>query len=129
MIDIIKAIFYSLFHYEMVHITVVRRYKDAQANFIGELYLGEGRQAKMIGMTCDSLPFDVGAANVPLRKYRLEFKHDFLAPMAPLGLRVGGVEPSTHGSVCNLIALRRYCPIKVVVLNRFIEHVLEKENV
>lgn len=129
MLDRLKAIIYALFHpQDPVYLTVVRRYVDAKKCFIGELYLGEGRAATMIGMSCDTLPFNVGDGTGLTIRVRLEFHEDFLAPMSPGGLRVGGIEPSTNDAVRQIVSLRRYCPIRVQVLNRFIEHVLEKDH-
>lgn len=119
-----------VFHpYDIVYLTVVRRYVDAQKNFIGELYLGEGREAKMIGMACDTLPFDVGLDPTRYTKCRFEFRKDFLAPMGPGALRVGALEPKDNEIVRQTIAIRRFCPIRVQVLNRFIEYVMEKQDV
>lgn len=127
----IKAMVYSLYHREPVHLTVVRRYVDAQKHFIGELYLGGGlggsSSAQMIGMTCDNLPFDIGTKQ-QLVKCAVCWDKDFTAPLDKNTIRVGGVEPSTNEHVRQEIALRRYCSMRISVLNRFIEHVMEEKS-
>lgn len=125
----IKALFYALFHRDTVHLTVVRRYVDAQKRFIGELYEGSGRDAWMMGMTCDTMPFSVGDNQLGHTPCRLELGADFLAPMMPGGLRVGAMEPMNNETVRQTIALRRYCKLRVVILNRFVEHVMAKDHV
>lgn len=128
MMAVIKALVYTLFHYHNVYLTIVRRYVDAQSNFIGELYMGEGREAKMIGMTCDSLPFDMSMGHADIRSC-FDFAHDFTDPMGAGVIRVGSLEPANNETVRNIVSLRRYCPLRVTVLNRFVEHVMEKDHV
>ena len=124
MISFIKALFYLLIHpFEPVHFTIVRRYVDAQGNYIGELYEGEGRSAKMIGMSCDSLAFGSSSA----KSGNLRWGESFLAPMPDNVIRVGGSVPSDNESVHEFVAIRRWCPIRITILNRFVERVMEKD--
>lgn len=78
----------------------------------------------MIGMTCDTMPFNAGNEPKPTR-CRIEFHRDFTAPMLPDGLRVGSLEPRDNEYVRETVALRQYCTLRVTVLNRFVERVLE----
>lgn len=126
MLSLLRAIGYLLLHpYDTVTLTVVRRYVDAQGHFIGELYEGTGRSARMVGMTCDNLPLEV-VSKTPIR---LCWKQDFLAPLPANTVRVGGQEPQENAGVRAFIALRRFCPQRIAVLNRFVEHVLESDHV
>lgn len=121
MIQRIRALFYALLHRGAVNLTIVRRYADAKGHFIGELYLGN----KMIGMSCDSLPLDVLDASGAI----LEPLTDFTEPMCASVVRIGGMTPEETAGVRADMALRRYCRIRWAILNRFIEHIMEVENV
>lgn len=125
MILFIRSILYVLAHpFDVVHYTVVRRYADAQKHFIGELYEGNGRTAKMIGMTCDNLPLQITNIDSALC-----WRRDFLAPMEADTIRVGGQTPKDNAHVLEYVALRRFCPFRMVILNRFVEHILESDYV
>lgn len=125
-VSFIRAACFAVFHpYETVYITVVRRYADAKKHFIGELYVGEGRTAKMIGMSCDNLPLKVeGKTNG-----RIRWGQDFTADMAPSTICVGGIEPRDQAAVHDFFSLRRFCLHRVSILNRFVERVLESDYV
>ncbi len=123
MLSALVAFWHSVLYYRIIHLTIVRRYVDAQSNFIGELYMGNGRDAKMIGMSCDSFPFN----NEGAVRGQIDFKHDFTEPMGANVIRVGGQEPAENATVRSAIALVRYCPMTITILNRFVEHVLEKD--
>lgn len=129
MIAIFKAFIHALSHREIEHLTLVRRYVDAQKNFIGELYVGEGRTAKMIGMSCDNLPFRIGDGVAAVVACVVEFDKDFSVQMPANVIRVGGKGPEDHASVVAYMSLRRYCKRKITILNRFVEHVLEADHV
>lgn len=129
MLEKLKAKMYALFHRETVNLTVVRRYTDARGRFIGELYMGEGRPAVQIGMSCDTMPFSAGDDNPPQTPFRLEFNGDFLSPMDAGGLRVGAQEPAHNEAVRQIVSKRRYCKLSVRVFNRFIEHVMQQPPV
>lgn len=102
---------------------MVRRYADAQKHFVGELYVGQGPTAKMIGMSCDNLPLNVkpGTAGV------VRWGHSFLDPMEPNTILVGGQEPADYAKVTEFFSVRRFNPKRVDVLNRFVEHILESD--
>ncbi len=103
--------------------TIVRRYVDAQKHFIGELYEGEGRTARMIGMSCDSLPFTIEHA----QPSALQCFCEFTAPMKANRIRVGGQEPTDNAHVWKHVARWRFCIVRITVLNRFIERVMESD--
>lgn len=128
----IKAFFYAVHNPDTVYITIVRRYADAQKRFIGELYLGTERNAQLLGASCDNLPFNVGLDYEGIRapvRCALEFKYDFLAPLPENTIRVGGWKPEENELVRQEISKRRYCRVKVFILNRFVEHILESDHV
>ncbi len=126
MISFIKALVYMLIHpYETVRFTVVRRYVDAQKHFIGELYDGDGREAKMIGMSCDNLPLEVKE----FTPYSIRWGKSFLEPLKPNTILAGAAEPADNQKVYDYVALRRFFPVRIIVLNRFVEHILESDYV
>lgn len=126
MILFIKALIYIALHpFEPVHYTIVRRYADAQKHFIGELYAGDGREAKMIGMACDSFPLDP----VDDMQTDVRWGESFLDPMPAFTIRAGGAEPSDNAKVHEYVATRRFAPIRITILNRFVEHILESDYV
>lgn len=106
---------------------IVRRYCDANGSFVGELYLlGTfcgvlGYQ--MIGMSLDTLPFDVREA----LEFNLDTEQDFLAPM-PIGcVRVGAQDPRDTDAVrANVRKLAVEGRIVLQVQNRFVEHVMSR---
>lgn len=121
MLSFLKAIGYFLAHpFDTVDLTIVRRYADAQTHFIGELYEGSGRDAKMIGMSCDNLPL-----NAVTGSYDISYTHSFLDALPAMTIRVGALEPKDNAKIQEYIALRRFCMIRVTIMNRFIEYVLQ----
>lgn len=129
MISLLKAVWYFALHpFDVVQLTVVRRYADAQKHFIGELYEGEGRTARMIGASCDNWPLNADARPLPLNP-TVCWRRDFLAPLPANTLRVGAMEPQDNKSVQDYIAARRFSPIRITVLNRFVEYILESDYV
>lgn len=124
MIEFIKAIWYTIIHpFDVLHLTVVRRYVDAQGNFIGELYDGNTPNAKMIGATCDNWPLNADTCPLPGAP-RLCWRMSFLEPLPANTLRVGSFVPADNARAQEYIARRRFCKIRVTVLNRFVERVL-----
>lgn len=120
----IKALAYFAAHpFDVFHVTVVRRYADAQGNFIGELYDGDGRAARMIGASCDNWPLDADVKALP-GSPRLCWSKSFLDALPRNTLRVGAMQPQDNATVQAYVSTRRFCPIRVTVLNRFVEHVL-----
>jgi hypothetical protein len=120
----LAAIAYFICHpFDVVSLTIVRRYVDAQGNYIGELYEGADRTAHMIGATCDNLPLD--ADTTPLKGTpRLCAMYSFLDPLPVNTLRVGAMEPMDHAGLQAYICLRRFNTLKIIVLNRFVEHIM-----
>jgi len=120
----LKALLYILAHpFEPVHYTIVRRYADAQKHFIGELYEGDGRYARMIGMSCDSLSLEVA----PNKPGHVQWGVSFLDPMLPDTIRAGGATPDEQVYTREYVSLRRFSPVRITVLNRFVEHILASD--
>lgn len=125
MIAKLKALVYALFHRKPVSLTVVRRYLDAQRNFIGELY----ENGKMIGMSCDSMPFTVPNAMSGRLFASARYDEEFSRPMPDGILRLGGKGPEDHAEVVKRLSLLQYCRKDITILNRFVEHILESDYV
>lgn len=121
MIRKLKAFVYALFHPEPIEMVIVRRYMDAQKNFIGELYMN----GKMIGMSCDSLPYSAGVNGANTGAH-CEMG-DFTAPMDVNVIRVGGATPLETAHVRNDMLLRGYCEMHWQIRHGFIEHVMEAD--
>lgn len=106
---------------------VVRRYADANGSYVGELYLlgtfAGVLQYSMIGVSLDTLPFDARAVEV----FDLDTDNDFLAPMPPMCVRVGALNPQDNDNVRKYVAkMAHEGRIVLQVQNRFVEHVLNK---
>lgn len=125
MIARLKALVYALFHPKPIQLTVVRRYLDAQRNFIGELY----EDGKMIGMSCDSMPFTVPAMMSGRLFTSARYDEEFSRPMPDGLLRLGGKGPEDHADVVKRLSLIQYCHKDITILNRFVEHILESNYV
>lgn len=125
----IKAFWYAAMHpFEVCYFTVVRRYPDAQSNYIGELYEGSGRDARMIGASCDNWPLD--ADEHPISGHpRICWSKSFLEPLPRNTLRVGAMDPEDNARLQEYVSIRRFCPIRITVLNRFIEEVLDRPTI
>jgi hypothetical protein len=122
----------NIFNYEPVHLAIVRRYQDAQGHNVGELYLygvfaGVG-SCRMIGCSLDSLPLDLTALSLLDEPDALDLEHDFLAPMAVNTLRVGAAEPKDNDAIRNIIRRIPRRNIRIVLQNRFVEHILERKQ-
>lgn len=121
----------SLFNREPVHLAIIRRYQDANHHSIGELYLygvfaGVGSY-RMIGASLDSFPLELGSLSLGDEPGALDLLHDFLAPMSDNTLRVGAAEPKDNESVRQMIGKLPRRNIRLVIQNRFVEHILDKE--
>jgi len=121
------------FNHEPVHLAIVRRYQDAQGHNVGELYkydtfAGVGCY-RLVGCSLDSFPLDLGSLSLGDEPGSLDLLHDFLAPMAANTFRVGAAEPENNESVRRMIGRIPRRNIRLVIQNRFIEHVLERKNV
>src|ERR1019366_10750197 len=120
MLSFLRAIVYVALHpFDVFSVTVVRRYVDAQGHYIGELYEGSSREARMIGASCDNGPLDCNG-----RDYRLCCSKSFLDHLPPNTLRVGAMLPKDNAMVQAYVSARRWLPLRVTVLNRFVEHVM-----
>jgi hypothetical protein len=122
----------GLFSRELVHLAIVRKYTDANGYYVGELYMygmfaGIGAY-KMIGCSLDSFPLNLTSLSLSDEPLSLDVRHDFLASMADNTLRVGAMEPKDNDNVRKLIARIPRRNIRIVIQNRFIEHVLEKKK-
>ena len=127
------AYFRGLFDNRLVHIAIVRRYTDANNNFVGELYkydtfAGVGTY-RLIGCSLDSLPFELASVSLADEPKTLDLAHDFLAPMGENTLRVGAPEPKDNDSVREMIGRLKRKNIRLVIQNKFIEHVLDKKAI
>lgn len=133
---LLQAIGYTLMHpFEAVHLTIVRRYADAQGNFIGELYerfeyghaTESGAGWRMIGASCDNWPLDADVSPIPMHP-KVCWSRSFLEALPQNTLRVGAMEPQDNADVQAYVARRRFLPLRVTVLNRFVEHVMEDKS-
>lgn len=123
--------FYGLFDRQPVHLAIVRRYRDANGHNVGELYIygvfaGVGSY-RMIGASLDSFPLELGSLSLGDEPGALDLLHDFLAPMNANTLRVGAAEPKDNESVRRMIGRLPRRNIRLVIQNRFVEHILDKE--
>lgn len=119
----------GLFDSAPVHLAIVRRYADANGHYVGELYCygtfaGVGTY-RMIGCSLDNFPLELGSLSLGDEPGALDLLHDFLAPMAANTFRVGAPEPKDNEQVRRMIGNMNRRNIRLVIQNRFIEHVLE----
>jgi len=118
-----------------VRLAIVRRYADANGNYVGELYI-EGTFAgvsayKMIGVSLDNMPLETPTISLDATRFELDTQHDFLASM-PLNrnvVRVGAIDPKDNDSVRRMVASLPRRHMSLIIQNRFIEHVLEKKTI
>jgi hypothetical protein len=115
-----------LFDFTAVKLAIVRRYPDANGNYIGELYLLDqnvrGHDVyMMIGASLDNLPLEYKGG----RLWNVDTENDFLAYLPPNTLRVGALEPLDNEYVQRRIAHLPYWNRKIIIQNRFIETILE----
>jgi hypothetical protein len=121
----LKALLYKAMHpFETLRLTIVRRYIDAQANYIGELYEGN----RMIGASCDNMPLNAYTGGFPPSP-KICYRLSFLDALPLNTLRVGAIEPKDNKRVQEYIALRRFCTLELTVHNRFIEYVMESKKI
>jgi hypothetical protein len=122
----------SLVYRAPVKLAIVRRYKDANDNFVGELYI-EGSMAgvsayRMIGASLDSFPLGTGSLDLSKTPYVLDVANDFLALMPANRLRVGAMDPKDNDAVRRMIGRLPRRRMTIVIQNRFIEHVMEDQD-
>lgn len=126
-------LYQQLFDHTPVRLTLVRRYADANGHYVGELYkydtfAGVGSY-RMIGCSLDAFPLALGSLSLFDEPDALDIEHDFLAPMLPNTFRVGAIEPQDNESVRQMIGELPRWNIRIVIQNKFIEHVLEGKKV
>jgi len=123
--------FCGLFDRSPVHLAIVRRYRDANGRHVGELYMygtfaGVGSY-RMVGCSLDSFPLDLGSLSLGDEPGALDLLHDFMAPMGANTFRVGACEPKDNESVRRMVGGIPRRNIRLVIQNRFIEHVLDRK--
>lgn len=107
-----------------LRLTVVRRYPDANDNYLGELYALQDGQYNLIGVSLDSLPLSTKAVEWPETRRVIDTEHVFTDPMPTNKLRVGHSDPTLNDGVRRMVAETPRRNVTVVVQNRFIEHIL-----
>ena len=128
----LRLCLHSLFSREIVHLAVVRRYVDANGSYVGELYMA-GTFAgvstyRLVGCSLDSLPLDLTSLCLADEPGTLDTLHDFLEPMTTNTLRVGAITPADNENVRRMIARLPRRNIRLVIQNRFIEHIMEPKK-
>ena len=123
----------GLFSRAPIHLAIVRRYADANGSFVGELYkydtfAGVGAY-RLVGCSLDTLPLELGSLSLGDEPGTLDLLHDFLAPMGSNTLRVGAAEPKDNENVRRMIGKLPRRNIRLVIQNRFVEHVMEKKTI
>src|ERR1035437_10274068 len=99
----------GLFNHELVMLTIVRRYQDAQGHNVGELYKYEYDTVRdmavyrLIGCSLDSFSICINEASLLDASHALDLTHDFLAPMMLDTLRVGAMVPADNDNVRRMI--------------------------
>ena len=128
----------SLFSRQPIRLAIVRRYQDANGNYVGELYMEQDISRKhdtltgytMIGVSLDTLPLSAylyGDFNFKSFSWTLDTRNDFLAPMMSNVVRVGSLDPLANDSVRQMIARLPRRNIVMTVQNKFIEQVMERK--
>lgn len=121
MIKRLYAFICSFFSSHPVRIAIVRRYADANGNYVGELYMDNGQGSYgMIGASLDS--FELNADGLTLHASEiLDTRNDFLAYMPMHTVRVGALDPADNDSVRQMIAGLPKGNMTLVIQNGFIE--------
>lgn len=120
----------GLFSRQPVRLAIVRRYTDANGNYVGELYKHDTIVRKadtfmgyhMIGVSLDSLMYDFSEDRQP---WGLDTRNDFLAPMPTGVVRVGALEPRDNDAVRTEIGRIPRRHIRLEIQNGFIEQTVE----
>jgi hypothetical protein len=116
-----------LIDFSPVRLAIVRRYQDANGHNVGELYLElpDKHGYRMVGVSLDSLPLDYTGGKL----WKLDTSRDFLAlPMPRNTVRVGAADPENNDFIRDYVAGLPRWNMSLMVQNRFIEHVLERET-
>jgi hypothetical protein len=130
MIDKLINFIHHLFSRKPVRLAIVRRYQDANGNYVGELYIGQRVNNdylyNMIGVSLDSLPLDVPHdLGLLISDFDLDTAHDFLAYMPSHCVRVGALDPADNDNVRAMVAVLPRKRMTLAVHNGFIEHPTE----
>ena len=121
----------SLFSYirtlcarQPVRLAIVRRYQDANGNYVGELYIEQTIKGvtayNMIGASLDSLPLDWTVEPRTWCGWTLDTRHDFLAPIALYTVRVGAMDPKDNDRIRRMVGKMPRWNMTLLVHNRFI---------
>jgi hypothetical protein len=111
----------SLISPHPVRLAIVRRYADANGNYVGELYLDNGHGLYgMIGASLDSLGLNADGLT-PHAGEMLDTRNDFLAYMPTCTVRVGALDPVDNDKVRRMIAQMPRKNMTLVIQNGFIE--------
>ena len=120
----LKHLWRWLTDHRPLRLTIVRRYPDANDNFIGELYALRDGAYKLIGVSLDSLAMSARSVQWPETRHVLDTAHVFTDPMPSNRLRVGHSDPSLNDGVRRMVDETPRRNITIVIQNRFIEWVL-----
>jgi len=115
-----------------VRLAIVRRYQDANGNYVGELYMDQTIKRRhdtlagytMIGASLDSLPLSFDESSMV---WGLDTRNDFLAHMPRAVVRVGALDPKDNDGVRRMVAKLPRRNMTLVIQNRFIEHVMDRK--
>ncbi|SRR6266446_4153317 len=110
---------HGLWHYRPARLAVVRRYVDANGSYVGELYVADHNEYRMVGMSLDTLPLALVGCNDA--GTHLDLWDDFLAPMLSSKLRVGAAVPRDNYRVQQMIASLPKRGMKLTIQNRFMD--------
>lgn len=129
MLDRIIDFIRSLFSRRPVRLAIVRRYQDANYNYVGELYMEDGHGLfGMIGASLDSFSMAEGLVHVGIEPHVLDTENDFLAPMPSNRLRVGSLSPDDNDKVRKMIGRLPRKHMTLAVRNGFIEQPTERKT-
>lgn len=105
-----------------VRLAIVRRYADANGNYVGELYMDNGHGSYgMIGASLDSLELNADGLTLHAGEM-LDTRNDFLAFMPMRSVRVGALDPVDNDNVRRMIADLPRRNMTMIIHNGFIEH-------
>lgn len=122
------SLIHSLWSPRPVRLAIVRRYEDANGNYVGELYLDQTVSRKhdtlaayvMIGASLDSLELNADGLTLHAGEM-LDTRNDFLAYMPTHTVRVGALDPADNDMVRRTIADLPRRNMTLVIQNGFIE--------
>lgn len=110
----------SLWSPRPVRLAIVRRYEDANGNYVGELYMDTDKLGYgMIGASLDSLELNADGLTLHAGEL-LDTRHDFLTYMPAHTVRVGALDPADNNNVRRTIASLPKGNMTLVIRNGFI---------